>query len=566
LQLSKKPPLIAAKLTKPGPHGQRPARQANPEIALALQNGLFKLYRYDAVPYTFPVDWGADPFDITWRWALHSFQFLYDAVHVGELKNDPSFQQLSVRLLQDWWRIETESGHSAFNWKGHTTALRAQVIAYLHPLCSDDWYVDMMVRHGEELARADLYEAVHNHGLDQDLGLLAIGGALGAKEWIELARVRSGQSASAMVDSQGVSSEQAVGYTYYVYALLGKISDALVLCGQVVPTSILNRKAVPTFLAHATQPNGEYVVLGDTPICKAYELTGTDAEYPSTQGRSGSLPQDEVRMFDNGWIFGRSGWGTERAFEDESFYSLRFGPGASVHGHADGTSLTFFSQRQPLITEAGFGGYGDIEFYHYERSAVAHNTVAVEGYGSYQADRPTLLTSHTTAPQWARHQLVGWPYVGIKRERTVVFLKELDALVVRDRIWAANVTQFRQRWHLAPDMEVLQETAQWLSARLHDITLNITQLLPIESIQTQRGLKNPLSGWVATSQGTREPTSVVNFISHGRGIDFVTLITANPNVDLKADDQGSSWRLSHTGTSTYLVSLDAISGLQVVPS
>ncbi|WP_326965512.1 heparinase II/III domain-containing protein [Arthrobacter sp. CG_A4] len=556
--------IMSENLITPGPHGQRPARHANTDIAQALQNGFFKLYRYDPVPYAFPIDWDANPFDNTWKWALNSFQFLYDAVHVGELRKDSSLQTLSVKLLQDWWRVETESGHSSYNWKGHTTALRAQVISYLHPLCSEDWYVAMMVRHGEELARADVYEAVHNHGLDQDLGLLAIGGALGADEWIELAKVRSGQSAAAMVDRQGVSSEQAVGYTYYVYALLGKIADALVLCGHSVPTSILNRKAVPTFLAHATQPNGEYVVLGDTPICKAYDLVDTDAEYPATQGQRGSVPQDDVRMFDNGWIFGRSGWGTQRDFENESFYSLRFGPGASVHGHADGTSLTFFSQRQPLVTEAGFGGYGDLEFYHYERSALAHNTVVVEGYGPYLTNRPTLLTSNTTAPKWARHQLVGWPYVGIKRERTVVFLKELKALVVRDRIWAANVTQFCQRWHLSPDMEIVEETPQMLAARLNNVTLSITQLLPVDSIQTQRGQKNPLSGWVATAQGTRKPTSVANFVSHGQGTDFVTLITANTSVDVRPTDHGAGWRLTVSETSKYLISLDEISGLQVV--
>lgn len=550
---------------QPGPHGVRPAHQANTDIASALLQGSFKLYRYDPVPYSFPVDWEADPFDNTWKWALHSFQYLCDAVHVGQLRNNPDYQKLCIRLLQDWWSSASKGTLDPYHWKGHTTGLRAQIIAYLHPFCSEDWYVQMMTHHGEELSKPDRYEAVHNHGLDQDLGLLAIGGALGRDDWIDLATNRAGQSAAAMVDRQGVSSEQAVGYTYYVYALLGKIADAIRLCGKPVPSSVLNRNAVPTFLAHATQPNGEYATLGDTPLCKAYDLVDTDAEYPASGGTRGVYPQDDVRMFDRGWIFGRTGWGLERAFADESFYSLRFGPGASVHGHTDGTSLTFYSKGKPLITEAGFGGYGDRDFYDYERSVFAHNAIVVDGYGPFITERPTLLTSNTTAATWNRHQLVGWPYVGIKRERTVVFLKPLEALIIRDRVWSANRAKVQQRWHLGIDLQVASVTPASLSATDHDITLSINQLLGVRTVEVQRGQKNPLAGWIATAQGVRKPTNVVSFSVEDKGADFVTLITANKSVRTNVIDGCEGWEVSGDGLGKYRILLDEVAALQVVP-
>ncbi len=158
------------------------------------------------------------------------------------------------------------------------------------------------------------YYAAHwmgawNHGLKQDIELLRIGcaypaGAFGgqALTWRRTAYQQMLASFAPnrlgpAVDAQGATNEQSTGYASLVYALWKRAEHNLAACGYTLPSWITARIALmPAFLAEATEPDGDYVQIGDTYVEAA-------AKEP---------PAALVAVYRRGYVFGRSGWDRAR--------------------------------------------------------------------------------------------------------------------------------------------------------------------------------------------------------------------------------------------------------------
>ncbi|WP_405072299.1 hypothetical protein OG558_23340 [Kribbella sp. NBC_01510] len=75
-------------------------------------------------------------------------------------------------------------------------------------------------------------------------------------------------------------------------------------------------------------------------------------EYAGSLGTKGTAPPWRVGIYSAGYVFGRTGWGTDatRGFAGESMYSIRFGPARAFHGHLDHASITYTSPgRDPRL-------------------------------------------------------------------------------------------------------------------------------------------------------------------------------------------------------------------------
>jgi hypothetical protein len=136
---------------------------------------------------------------------------------------------------------------------------------------------------------------------------------------------------------------------------------------------------MPDFLAMATQPNGDLAQIGDTYLIRPRDRPGTPLQYAYSMGKAGKMPTQRVAVYQAGYVFGRSGWGTARTFGDQSFYSLRFGPGTQIHGHADHMGLTYYARGRNLIIDAGHFGYADTAYRAYLLSPEAASDLVMPG-------------------------------------------------------------------------------------------------------------------------------------------------------------------------------------------
>jgi hypothetical protein len=370
------------------------------------------------------------------------------------------------------------------------------------------------------------YYAAHwkgawNHGLKQDLELLRIGcgypaGAFGgaARRW---RRTAVQQMIAAFepnrlgpaIDAQGAGNEQATLYEDFVYYLWRRIGlPELAACGYRLPGWITARIAkMPAFLAHATEPDGDLVQIGDTYV-----------ERPLTSPRQPHL----VAVYPGGYVFGRSGWGP-----GASFYSLRFGPGRQVHGHDDQMGLTYHARGRDLIVNAGHTGYEHTPYRAYLRSPEASSMLVMPGV-PFDAAAYTSLAGDRIGRYGQFYEFFDTAFGGNPRYRSVYVSLRPDLVLVFDRAWGAS--EYQQLWHLDPALRVTRLSRSYALASAPGTGLLLRQIplpgqvIPRGSTRVVRGQAHPYQGWVSHQMLQRIPADVVIMTATAPAAAMLTLI------------------------------------------
>ncbi|MFB4264810.1 heparinase II/III family protein [Nonomuraea sp. GTA35] len=214
---------------------------------------------------------------------------------------------------------------------------------------------------------------------------------------------------------------------------LGVALRAIRESGAEVPERLLaRRRALESYVAHATQPDGHLVPIGDSPA----------------DARADGFPHEGpvVRVFDGGYVFGRSAWDDPSA----AYYSIRFGPGRRLHGHEDHLGVTYSAQGRRILVEAGFHSYERTGYVDWTRSPEAHN-VPVPASGTFRPGTPTRLLHSSIGPSSQSYELADEAY-GVTRTRRVLVGHGPDVMVVHDSVPTGAL---RSLWHFDPALSVL---------------------------------------------------------------------------------------------------------------
>jgi hypothetical protein len=381
------------------------------------------------------------------------------------------------------------------------------------------------------------WQGAWNHGLKQDLEILDIGCAYPASafggqalKWRQAARQQmlasfAPKRLGPAVDGQGATNEQATGYARFTYYLWTQAEQQLAACGYQLPAWITSRIALmATFLAQATQPDGNLVQIGDTYVEPPGPTPGIGLQGTGSQATVGSPPAQRVAVYTVGYIFGRSTW---RPFGAASFYSLRFGPGRQIHGHDDHMSLTYYARGRNLLVNAGHTGYEDTAYRAYLQSPEASNVLVMPGVtfsGSARAD----LIRQVIGPDGQFFEFADTAFGGNPRERSVYVSQRPDLVLVFDR--ASGADSYQQLWHLDPALTVTKVTRSCAIATAPGTQLEICQiplpgqLIPQGSTQVIRGQTNPYQGWVSHRMLQRIPAPVITMTRAGSSTAMLTLI------------------------------------------
>ncbi|RZS90196.1 heparinase II/III-like protein [Motilibacter rhizosphaerae] len=360
-----------------------------------------------------------------------------------------------------------------------------------------------------------VWKGTNNIGLDQSLGVLGAACALGRQDWYDVAIRRIGKHANVVYDSQGVDNEEAPAYSSYNFSLWSKTLERLQECGGSKENKVAERlsKAIE-FITDAHNPSGMLEELGDTHGGDQGIIYGTTAEYAATQGTVGPVPAQRVGVFDGangGYVFGRSGWGTDRPFAKESFYSLRFGNPRLLHGHDDHTSVTYWARGKQILTEGGHGGYTKSAYRDYLLSPAAHNVVTATAPFDWQHGATKLVSAAPTAAGDA-YVVKDTQYAGVTRQRSVlaVVAPQPDVMLVADTLTSKARHRYDQLWHLGTDF-VAGVTGGTVSATSGDTTATVVPVvLPgkaAPSVEVERGQTSPYQGWTSPALYQRVPVS-----------------------------------------------------------
>ncbi|WP_277305107.1 heparinase II/III family protein [Spongiactinospora sp. TRM90649] len=465
------------------------------------------------------VNWRSDPYkNRSWSMVFHSLRWMGRLVADYETNGNEAYLRRAREIAKDWVRDNPRGGRttSPFAWQEHPIALRAPALVCLSKHVKEDWLTKSLAEHARMLADPRLYEKGHNHGIDQDIALLGIGCRYGRSEWSNLAVKRLIETVELDVDAQGALREQAPRYATYVHQRLKVAIDDIKACDRKVPSRISTRwQSLESFIAHATQPNGYMVPIGDG---------GADVRPVGYDD-----PSQKVKVFGGaGYVFGRSAWDKKEA----SYYSIRFGPGMKYHGHEDHLGVTYYAQGRDVLVDVGFDSYENTPYRRWTMSPEAHNVPVVAG-APFRGRMPSKLVKSTTGGDRQSYRLTDKAY-GVGRTRSVLVNHGEDLMAVLDR--ADGKGKISNIWHFAAGLTAAQPKNGRVVLREKGFKATLVQLAlpscrPVNGLRVVKGATSPIQGWVSPSYLKKTPAPAV--LSPASADPLLTIVvpgTADPEV------------------------------------
>lgn len=496
-----------------------------------IMAGQLRLSTFAAVTLPDDPTWREAAFsgDLNWLFNYHALRWILPLLQAGQDSGNATYTRRAAFLLQDWIETNQRAGSpNAMAWNDHATAWRASVlVCAVNEIGSPPWLTAGLLNHGRVLASEAFYVKSGNHALNQNIGLADIGCRLANAKWKSIATSRLATLITKSVDAEGVTNEQSVKYALYNYDNYQRARRHLVACNIAVPNGFSRIDLMPQFLAYATNPDGRYEPLGDSDLRKARIIVGTEAEYAATFGASGQRPSTSVKRYAAGYLFARSGWGDSRQFEDETYITIRFGPGrdelrsGTGHGHADGGSITFSALGRRLLIDPGMYTYSRGGWRSYFVGRTAHNVVTIDG-ARYDDSKPTKLSSNTKATSLLT-VTTGTGYKGVAEQRRVMWSRTGNFLIVDDMLSSSSIRTYRQTWHLPFDAAPTI-SGQRMDTHGEPSNLAVIQLInnPVSRIVT--GATSPIQGWISNTYQTKVAAPVLEATLRARNARFLTLL------------------------------------------
>lgn len=481
------------------------------------------------------IDWAADPFqDVNWRSQYHMLRWL-DPLRRAAAKGDDAAFAMWIRYVRDWVRSNPrEKPAHKWVWSDMVDGIRAIQLCLAAPLVRDkspedlEWLEQTIRDHAEFMANpANLGHS--NHAMHQHEALFVCGRTLSDPRFTELAVSRFNELLAAQYDEQGVNAEGAIAYHYNNYLWYERVLKRFDAEGFDRPAAAARHARAPEEIAHATRPDGTFVGIGDTDGGSPRAIGSPFTDYVSSAGADGEPPSDLLKIYDQGYLFARSGWGeTERNYDEETFFSVSFGRSDRVHGHPDGGSLTFSAGAVNWLVDPGKYQYGGGVERRHMLSRASHSLVSLDGVKPRKGATVSLLRASVT--QHAYDVLFSDDtFSGIGLTRRVIYSLNGDYLVVIDHVHSRKEVTARQRWQLGPgvDAAISRHRVEMTSGGRQAVLAFAGTATDLDQVT---GSEEPFDGWVATGWKKKVPATAVIATKTGTSFRFITVIAAGAGI------------------------------------
>jgi hypothetical protein len=497
--------------------------------AASLMQGRVNLGRYGSFTLAANPTWRpVSTLDSSGDSYMHALYYLLPLLREGVRTNNTAMLVRFYTVLADWIKDNPATGPTrSLAWNlPMVVGYRALALtcAAAVPGNATVWLRQALYSTGAWLAWPANYDGSNNASLHQSMGLLAIGAAIGRPDWERIAVSRISSLAVRLIKNDGSDGEGAPAYAVDNYQWFIDAAERIRRAGLVVPSTLSRVTLVPAFLAQAVRPDGKLEALGDTTPAPlpAGLWTGTAAEWTATGGQSGTPPTSTYATYAGGYVFGRSGWGTQQPYSQETFYSVRFGPRSGiVHAHDDSGALTLYSQGSELLFDVGQWRYSYGATRNYVVSRAAHNVVVVDGVARSTYPAPTLVNASTG--DFDVTTVVDRGYRGVTLTRTIVYDRAQNLFVVWDRLVSAASVKASQQWGLGPDRGTTV-TPDMVSSTGAGANVSLLFTGGSDGQDVVSGAKAPWRGWNSSAYGQLSPAPSVRSTQFGSHLSWVTVI------------------------------------------
>lgn len=422
----------------------------------SLRRGHLKIFAYPRVSFSVnPFRWNSfdsEEFTDTGLFYLHSLKWV-DVLFEDIIAGNEEAAKFAIEIVYDWTlenkRQSTSWANNEHIWGGHTVGLRTLTMVGLSEFFpNESWLHDEIKEHIASLK--DHFDGYWNHGLVQSLALAGAASRLGDATGKKLGVERITKCFDVMIDDEGCINEQAPEYARYIERIL-RTTIKFFHQNEVENTQkLLEKKSlIREFIAHSLQPNGEFIELGDSHRRRPNLMLGTPIEYVFSNGTQGQeIPP--FKIYSQGFVFGRSGFGQNRPRDLESYYTIRFGPARIIHGHNDHMSLTYWGKGRRVLVDPGHVGYSPGSDRNYVRQHESHNVLVSVGE-KHDWSAPTEIVDSHYETHWQSYKFTDRGYPSSPRSRSVCFTDCGPFAVLDSATSETGIKQFSQRWNIAPE-------------------------------------------------------------------------------------------------------------------
>lgn len=476
----------------------------------------------------------------TVRFYIHNLNwldFLVDSALVSEDPQSSPAGKFARDVAGQWWSEYQKNPQwfeDEYVWGGHGVAIRTAFLTVLSELWpEEEWIKEALAYHAHDLVKR--FDGYWNHGLTQSLALVMAASRLSDDDMRELGAQRAKDCLGVMIDGEGAINEQAPEYASYIERLLRETIKVLKLYELPGVGELEEKKAlVREFIAHAVTPGGTYVEIGDSVPRRPNYMRGEPIEFVYSNGVAGKVIPP-VKVYSNGYIFGRSGFGQARHNTEETYYAVHFGPSRQIHGHFDHLSPTFWAEGRRIIVDPGHVGYKRGPERNYAQSRESHNVVVPRGITHDPATGSQLVYQSIDKPAQS-FDLIDKGYAGAEWKRSMTFA-DCGPFVVSDKIEGLpRATHIDQRWNIAPEFDLVgtNEAKAEFRSRVDGLRLVLIRFLVVDGnvyatsdCGLLRGDRETLRGHVAREE-VLEPCWNVSFGASGKSFQMMTAVATVP--------------------------------------
>ena len=407
-----------------------------------------------------------------------------------------------------------------------------------------------------------------------------------AARWRDMGRRILVEEIGRQVLDDGVYFEQSTAYQCYTAEIYLHFLVLAARNGVAVPPHVAARvQSLLDFLLHVRRPDGSLPAIGDADGGRLLPLLPrrpddtrglfavaaavfARADYAWAAG--GNAP--EVR-----WLLGAEGVAAfaalsprppqgpaSRAFPAGGYVVLRSGwdaaahqlifdagplgcPLSGAHGHADLLGIEASAFGQPFLVDPGTYTYTPGAARDHFRSALAHNTLTIDGASPARPAGPFSWKERPRARlgRWdlggrdesacGEHDAYARPGRALRHRRRVVFGKRRFWVMVDD-VQGAGPRRVELRFQFAP-LSVSIEPSGWVRARStagRCLWLRALAAVPL-AVEAHEGA--PAQGWVSPHYGQRRPAPAI--VCSARAplpLRLVTVLLPLPSADLAPPD------------------------------
>lgn len=528
--------------------GQRFVTQSDDaKVADQLMKGWLTIPTFPRWKVPNDLTWKENPFkNYNWTFNLHTLRWVdvlrREGIRRNALKPGSGAAMIAryTEVLRDWERDNSPKRTkptSTYAWYDMAVGVRGigLVCAATVITPSTTWFKRAVQNHADSLLDPKQYRKIGNHGLHQNMGLLALGCHTNNATWRDTAIQRGRTMLVRSVDSQGVTDEGSILYQRLNYFWYRELDDRITLCNQTPHADYGRIARMPELLAHATQPDGTLVAFGDTSARqRATRVDGTQAEYALSRGACSSglagctRPKNLFQVFKRGYVFSRSGWYDTQTSTRQSLAALRFGSGRAhaVHGHEDAANVSYYARGKQLLWQPGLYGGGGGARRQFVVSNEAHNVVDIPSR-RYNSRARTDLSVTRNSPTADLVSVRTKALRGAVWKRTMIHAKTADFMIVDDIVTQPKSATVIQRWQLGADRKVTTGKGRVASSGSGS-NLAILYVGEKPSLSVVRGQNKPLLGWRSEKVNSFVKSPTVEARKKGRSVRMTAVLVARP--------------------------------------